>query len=339
MRNETRTAFDSYLSKLASLNGVPSAEQKFAVDPTVAQKLEDRIQENADFLGRINVVPVTEQVGAVLGLGANSPAASRTKTSASVRREPRAITGLDERSYLCLQTNFDTYVGYQQLDAWAKFPDFQTRIRNHVTRQIARDRLTIGWNGTSAAATTDLGANPLLQDVNIGWLQHIRTDAPQRVLSGIKVGPESGHDYRNLDALVTDAAGELLASWYQDDPDIVAIMGRSLLTDKYVALLNAPTTDAPTERNALATMMVNRTVGGRRAELVPFFPATSILITKASNLSIYVQSGSHRRHVKEEPEFDRVVDYASDNEAYVIEDLEACALIEGIQFHNGSAWV
>jgi len=338
MRNETRTKFTAYVGKIAALNGVPSAGDKFAVEPSVAQKLEDRIQQNADFLKRINVVQVGDQSAQILGLGANSPAASRTQTSANVRRQPRSVTSMEPRDYTCRQTNFDTFITYQQLDTWAKFPDFQTRVRDHVTRQIARDRLTIGWHGTSVAATTDLAANPLLQDVNIGWLQHIRTAAPQRVLSGVKVGTADGHDYRSLDALVTDAAGELLADWYQDDPEIVVIMGRSLLTDKYVALLNSASTDAPTERNALDTMMVNKTVGGRRAELVPFFPATSILITKPENLSIYVQSGSHRRLVREEPEFDRVVDYASDNEAYVVEDLEACALIEGIKSYNGAAW-
>ena len=41
----------------------------------------------------------------------------------------------------------------------------------------------IGWHGTSTAPDTDRTANPLLQDVNIGWLQHIRTDAPAQVMS------------------------------------------------------------------------------------------------------------------------------------------------------------
>lgn len=335
MRRDTRVAFDAYSATLAALNGVPSATAKFTVAPTVEQTLEDRIQESAAFLGAVNVVPVDQQSGEVLGLGIGTPAASRTNTTAKPR-QPRSIHSLTPRTYLANQTNFDTYVRYQELDAWAKFPDFQTRLRNHVTKQIARDRLTVGWNGTSAAENTDLDANPLLQDVNIGWLQKIRSGAPERVLSGVKVGNQTGADYRNLDALVFDAVGELLADWYKEDPEIVPILGRSLLTDKYLGLINSAASDAPTEKAALATLLTNRTLGGKIAQAVPFFPANAILITKPSNLSIYWQNGTHRRYIKDEPERDRIVDYLSINEAYVIEDMEACALIEGILIPDGN---
>lgn len=335
MRNETRLAFNAYAGHLATLNGVPAATTKFNVAPTVEQTLEDRIQESAAFLGAINIVPVDQQSAQILGLGTNSPAASRTNTAVA-DREPRSVTNMLPREYTCRQTNFDTYVTYQQLDAWAKFPDFQARIRNHVTRQVARDRLTIGWHGTSAAATTDVNANPLLQDVNIGWLQKLRDDAPERVLTGIKLGVEVGADYRNLDAAVFDAANELLDDWHKDDPDIVAILGRSLLTDKYLALLNSADADAPTEKAALQTLLLNKAVGGRRAQLVPFFPPKSILITRASNLSVYWQTGTHRRQVEDQPKRDRIVDYLSINEDYVIEDPGACAFIDGVLTPDGA---
>lgn len=338
MRNETRVVYGAYLAQIATLNGVTSATDQFTVAPTVAQTLEDRIRESADFLRRINTVPVDEMIAEVLGLGTNSPAAGRTNT-ATGERQPRSITTLTPREYRCYQTNFDTYVTYQQLDSWAKFPDFQARMRNQVIQQIARDRLMIGWNGTSAAADTNLGANPLLQDVNVGWLEHIRTDAPERVLSDIKMGTAAGADYRDLDAAVFDASNELLDEWYKDDSDVVAIIGRQLVTDKYLAMMQSADAAAPSEKQALQTLLLNKTVGGRRAEIVPFFPAKSILITKASNLSIYTQNGSHRRAVTDNPKKDRIEDYASDNEAYVVEDLGACAFIDGILTHNGTEWV
>lgn len=337
MLTATRLAFNAYVATLAQINGVPAASEKFTVDPTVAQKLEERIQQNADFLKRINVVNVDEMSGEVLGLGTNSSVASRTDTTVA-DRQPSAITNLTKRDYTCRKTDFDSYVTYKQLDMWAKFPDFQARMRNQVTLQVARDRLTIGWHGTSAAATTDRAAHPLLQDVNIGWLQKVRAGAPERVLSDVKVGTHDGADYRNLDALVMDASNELLDEWYKDDSGIVAILGRELVTDKYVALLNSADADAPTEKAAMQTLILNKTVGGRQAMQVPFFPARSILITKVSNLSIYVQNGSYRRQVADEAKRDRVVDYLSMNEDYVIEDLGACALVEGIQNWNGEAW-
>src|SRR3546814_13308500 len=51
-----------------------------------------------------------------------------------------------------------------------------------ITKQQGLDRIMIGWNGTSAAVETDRDANPMLQDVNFGWLYKIRTNAPEQVL-------------------------------------------------------------------------------------------------------------------------------------------------------------
>lgn len=337
MRNETRVLFNAYLARQAELNGVPNAGTKFAVTPTVEQALEDRIRESAEFLQRINVRPVNQQSGEKIGLGMGSPAAGRTNTTTK-DRAPRNLVALDNRGYTTVQTNFDTFVTYSQLDAWAKFPDFQPRVRNQVTQQIARDRLMIGWNGETAAVETDLTANPLLQDVNVGWLEHIRTAAPQRVLTAPKIGTETGNDYRNLDAVAFDAVNELLDEWHKENPDLVVIVGRNLISDKYLGLING--NDAPTEINALQTLLLSKTIGGRKAIMVPYFPARSMLITSPSNLSIYWQEGTRRRMIQDNSKRDRIEDYQSVNECYVVEDFGACALIEGVQQPDGAGgWV
>ena len=336
MKNATRIVFNAYTAHLAEINGAPAGTAAFAVSPTVEQTLTDRIQESADFLKQINMPLVEQQSAEVLGMGTSGPVAGRTDTD-KADRQPRSVTDLEKHTYLCQQTNFDTYTTYDQLDTWAKFPDFQTRMRNHVTQQVARDRLMIGWNGTSIATDTDPVKNPLLQDVNKGWLQHIRENAAERVISGIKIGTASGSHYRSLDAAVYDAANSLLEPWYREDPDIVVILGRALLTDKYLALLNSASLDAPTEKQALATLILNKTLGGKAAEAVPFFPDDALLITKPKNLSIYTQSGTVRRTIVDKPERNRVVDYLSMNEDYVIEDYGACAVIEKIELTDGAA--
>ena len=60
----------------------------------------------------------------------------------------------------------------------------------------------IGFNGVSIAADTDIVANPLLQDVNKGWLQKQREENKSRVL---KEGATAGKltigkdgDYKTL---------------------------------------------------------------------------------------------------------------------------------------------
>lgn len=337
MRTNTRVVFNAYASQLATLNGAPAGARSFTVAPTVEQTLIDRVQESADFLRLVNMPLVDQQAAQVLGLGTSGPVAGRTDTDTK-DRAPRNVIGMTAREYLCRQTNYDTFTRYATLDAWAKFPDFQARMRNHVTKQVARDRLMVGFNGTSAAADTDPVANPLLQDVNIGWLEGIRTGAPERVLSGAKIGAQAGADYRTLDALVFDAVNSLLEPWYRDDPDVVVIVGRTLLTDKYLGIINSADVDAPTEKAALSTLLLNKSLGAKPAQAVPYFPDRSILITSPSNLSIYTQSGTVRRTIEDVPKRDRVVDYLSMNEAYVVEDLGACALIEDLLLWDGEAF-
>lgn len=333
MRNETRVHLNAYLENQAELNGIPDATAKFSIEPSVAQKLEDRIRENSGFLQQINIYLVDQQKGQKLGLDVGSPVASTQDTTVA-KRDPTDPSSLDDQLYECTQTNFDTFLRYAKLDQWAKFPDFEIRVRNLITKQQARDRIMIGFNGTSRAATSDLASNPLLQDVNVGWLEKLRQQAPERVLSAPKVGDQAGSDYKNVDAMVMDSTNNLIADWYADDPDIVAIVGRNLVSDKYVALANDH--NAPTEKVALDTIMTNKQVGGKKAVMVPFFPANATMITRLDNLSIYAQEGTRRRHIKDEPEWDRVTDYQSDNEAFVIEDTSAACLVENISVPDGS---
>jgi len=252
MQNTTRIQFNAYLEQIATLNGITNATQKFNVDPSMQQTLESKIQQSSDFLSKVNSIGVNEQSGQRLGLGIGSPIASTTDTALQ-DRATRDPSELDTHDYRCTQTNSDTHIRYQKLDAWAKFPDFQTRIRNAIVSQQARDRLLIGFNGVERAATSNINTHPLLQDVNIGWLEKYRLHAPQRVLKEgankdkIRVGEGSGSDYRSLDALVFDAVNHLIEPWYQDDTALVAICGRDLLYNKLSSILNAIPQNAPSE--------------------------------------------------------------------------------------------
>lgn len=333
MRNETRQKFNEFTGQVAKLNAITSAMVQFNVQPSVQQTLETKMQESVAFLSMINMVPVDELKGQKVGIGISSTIAGRTNTD-SKDRQPNNPAALYDHNYECAQTNYDTMIGYAQLDSWAKFPDFQTRIRDAIITRQGLDRIMIGWHGTSAAPDTDRNANPLLQDVNIGWLQHIRTDAPAQVMSEgtegsgkIYVDTTDG-DYKNLDALVFDAANELIKPWFQDDTELVVICGRKLLSDKYFPIIN----DASDNQNKLAgqVLVSQKQIGGLKAVRVPFFPDNAMLITKLSNLSIYWQDGARRRHIEEEPKRNRIVNYESSNDAYVVEDYDCVALIENI---------
>lgn len=120
MKNATRLVFNALAEQIAKLNGVPSATEKFDVQPSVQQTMENRIQETSEYLQLVNVHPVTERVGEKLGLGIKGPSASRTNTSGGKRRNPREMHDLDAKPYECHQTNFDTSIKYATLDAWAQ---------------------------------------------------------------------------------------------------------------------------------------------------------------------------------------------------------------------------
>ena len=333
MRNETRRLYNAYLDQVAKLNGVESAAEKFTVEPSVQQTLETKIQESSEFLGRVNMVGVAEQMGDKIGLGVSGPIASTTNTT-TTDRATRDVTVMDEQGYVCTQTNFDTHLTYAKIDAWAKFQDFQTRIRDAILRRQALDRIMIGFNGTSRQATSDFGTNQLLQDVNIGWLQKYRTHASDRVLAEVvaasgKVTVGDTGDYKNLDALVFDAINNMIEPWYQEDGGLVAIMSRDLLADKYFPLIN--TANPPSEQAALDMVISQKRVGGVQAVRVPYMPAGKIFITSLENLSIYWQEGARRRTVVDNAKRDRVENYESSNEAYVIEDYGFGCLVENIE--------
>ncbi|WP_139461233.1 phage major capsid protein, P2 family [Aeromonas veronii] len=333
MRNETRVKFNEYTGQLAKLNAITSAMVQFNVQPSVQQTLETKMQESVKFLEMIQVIPVQEMKGEKVGIGIGSTIAGRTDTSTEAR-EPNDPSALYPSGYECAKTNYDTSLGYNKLDIWAKFPDFQTRIRDAILTRQGLDRIMIGWHGTSVAPKTNRVANPMLQDVNIGWLQHIRVDAPAKVMdegvegSGKIYVDDTNGDYKNIDAVVFDAVNELIAPWYQEDTDLVVVLGRKLLADKYFPIIN----DASDNQNKLAgqVLVSQKQIGGLKAVRVPFFPDNAMLVTKLENLSIYWQEGARRRHVKDEPERDRVVNYESSNDAYVVEDYDCVALIENI---------
>ncbi|PNL52049.1 phage major capsid protein, P2 family [Enterobacter hormaechei] len=340
MKTKTRFAFNAYLQQLATLNKIDVKDigSKYTAEASVAQTLETKIQESSAFLTRINVVPVDEQSGERLGLGIGATVAGTTDTTKK-EREPTDPTYIDGEGYKCTQTNFDTALGYEKLDLWAKFQDFQIRIRDAIIKRQALDRIMIGFNGERREKTSDRLTYPLLQDVNIGWLEKIRREAPVRVLSRI-VGSDGtvisqtvrigkGGDFKNLDALVMGAVSEKIEPWYQDDTELVVICGRSLMADKYFPIVNR---DQPNSEALAADLIISqKRIGGLPAVQAPFFPANAILITRLDNLSIYWQDGTRRRAVIDNPKRDRIENFESVNEAYVIEDYDCVALIENIE--------
>lgn len=131
------------------------------------------------------MVVVGELTEEKIGIDVNGTIASTADTANGVERKTADFSKMDAYRYFCQPVNFDFHMKYNKLDLWARFQDFQTRIRDAIVKRQALDYITIGFNGVSRAATSDRQKNPLLQDVAVGWLQKYRNDAPERVMSNV----------------------------------------------------------------------------------------------------------------------------------------------------------
>jgi len=341
MRKQTRFKFNAFMSRVAELNGVDTGDldKKFSVEPSVTQTIMTRVQDSSTFLTRINILPVRDMKGEKIGLDVSGSIASTTDTAGGDERETADFATLDAEGYFCQQVNYDFHIRYNTLDLWARYQDFQTRLRDAIVKRQSLDRIMIGFNGTHRAKTSNRVKFPLLQDIAPGWLQKYRENAPSRVMNKVvaedgsvvseKVRVGAGGDYANLDALVMDATNTLIAPWYQEDPELVVICGRQLLADKYFPLVNQEQPN--TEALAADLIISQKRIGNLPAVRVPYFPADALLITSMDNLSIYWQEDTHRRHMVENSKRDRIENYESINEDYVVEDYACGCLVENIE--------
>lgn len=329
--------FNELKAALGTAYGVTDVSRQFAVEPSVEQRLQDKIVANSDFLQKINVVPVTELKGQNIYGSASGPVTGRTDTAVDGKeRTTRDVLSLTPAGYELFATNSDVHITYATIDAWAKFPNLAQRYTGYVQKRVATDRELIGWHGRSAAADTDLATYPLMQDVNKGWMQYMRDNLPANVLieganaGEIRIG--AGGDYANLDLVVFDLLQGIPA--YMRD-GLVALVGTDLIAQESAALY-AAVAGKPTEKNAMNAAMTR--LGGLMWTSPYNFPTRGLVITSYDNLSIYYQESSWRRQIREEPKKNRVEDYNSRNEGYVVETPEKLTALEfdNVKLPDGS---
>ncbi|EFF7482172.1 P2 family phage major capsid protein, partial [Escherichia coli] len=123
---------------------------------SIQQKMENAIKESAGLLQEINFIGVDDQEGEKVLIDTSGPIASTNATSDGVkRRNPASVADLDARRYRCEQVNYDTFISYAQIDAWSSQKNFQQLLSAQITRQVALDRIMIGFNGESHALISD----------------------------------------------------------------------------------------------------------------------------------------------------------------------------------------
>jgi len=334
LSQEGRKVLNEFAAQFHKSMGVNVGAQ-FSLEPRVLQTLHDKIVEDGNwFLGLINVVGVAELRGQKLFMGLNGLVSSRINTSVKgAKREARVLHDLTDVEYQLYKTNTDLAIRYDTIDSWKFFKDFAERYRNQYRKAIGNDRIRVGWHGTSAAADSDPAANPNGEDLNIGWLEQVRlwdtaadgTAKGEHVQSGVTVG--QGGDFNGLDQLVIEAKNDLIDKPFRNNPNLIALVSDDLIgyaEAKYYA------DDKASEKVHLNNGRILNTYGGLRTVVPPYFPAGTVVVTSLDNLSIYFQEDSWRRTLKDHAEKDQYEDYNSRNEGYVVEEIGAFGLVEGI---------
>ena len=331
MLERTVKQYELLKQAMGKAYGVQNVEKWFNVITPMEISLMQAIQDTHAFLDRITILPRTDKVGTPARIKMNKTLASRTDTSDGTKKRKatkmKAPTGVE---YRLEQTNFDVGFDYSLLDTWARFENFMELYMKAVYRRIGLDRMLIGFNGETAAKDTDRTKNPLLQDVNIGWLKLLETHHPENLLKEVKkdsgeitIGSAPDADFSNLDHFVY-SVGSMIGDASKSG-DEVAIVGRGLVANDSGKAL-AAFGQQPTEKAQI--MVLEKSYGGYPSMVVPGFNEMGVMVTDLENLHLYYQENRVRRKTEDQSDSDQIVDYISSNEAYMIEDFDGAAAVK-----------
>ncbi len=280
---------NEFITASAQAYGVkPSDIQAgFTVDPVKEQMLIGNIQESAEFLNMISIVPVDNEIGEVITINQSKALASKTDTSADgVERVPRSVGGSSANEYRCHQVDFDWGIPYSLINQWAHNPNFNMLLAAQIRRRQSLDMIRVGWNGTSDSDTS-VKTDDSLADVGIGWPKLIKDNNPSNYLDSEVINVSAS---MNLDVIAHEAR-DGLPKEHRLNPDLVLIAGIDLVSHER-GKVYAAQGRTPTEKEKIQMRQTIGTYGGMPTYYVPEFPAKAVMVTTFANLQIIIQMGT-----------------------------------------------
>ena len=318
-----------------NIRGNPTAESiMYAATPSRAQVGQQRVVEVGNwFLSMLPMIGVRDLIGQKVLIGLTGRVGSRTDTT-SGDRIPKRLQSTGTQDYDLVFTEFDIALQYAIIDAWTGLGQdvFEQLYMQAIRDAIGDDILQTGWTGTSAATATNIVTNPLLQDLNKGWLQKIReyNSGSQYAIGTvgvpISIGASTGV-FKNLDEAVHNAKLKIKEP-YKSAGNLVALVSANL-ADNQEGIYYRVNGNTPTEKMVLDGAL-RKGFGGLPNIVPPFFPNGTIVVTPLSNLAIYFQYSSVRRLQRDWPTRSQVEDFNSSYLGYVVQDENAASLVENI---------
>lgn len=332
-----KTRLSAYSNAMAQAYDVTDTKEQFAVTAPMETKLRAALLDSVEFLGLITALPVDQITGQTVNVGNNAIKTGRKSGARFV-----AGQGVDGNAYNLKETDSCAAVTWSTLATWANSGgdrEFMKLMSQNATNSFALDILRVGFNGVSIAADTDPVANPLGQDVNKGWHQLVKENAPDQVMTEEiyfnpdKVGELEDGEYKTLDAIVTEIRLTLIPEQLRNDPRLVVLVGSDLVAAAQIKLMNQA--DKPTER--VAAQMMDKSIGGLRAYTPPFFPGKRLVVTMLSNLHVYTQKGTSSRKSENVEDRKQWEDKYWRYEGYAVEEYLAYAAVDEAAMNIGPA--
>lgn len=341
MHIATSNKFSAYKNDKQKKYNTSDQEGSFNVEAERIPEELALIRQTDEFLSRINLVPVKLESESVIGLGSGKLIAARVDTVHGGTRQARRIKPVEDMKYYCQQVNFDTQLSFGSLDAFAHYPDFNDRLEREIRKHINLDMIRLGFFGKAVADDSDYDVNPNGEDVANGWIQKLRENRPDSMLTkasaNILIG--AGGDYETINDAVI-AVKNKIAPHYRDVNDLVVLLGSDLVAhDK--ANFYQKQVEANQPVNQIELRQIKESYGAMPAFMPSCFPSRGIMVTSFDNLSIYFLASSLRRTFGKRNDSANCIDnFESVSIDYVIEHLDKAAAIdfELVQLKQGEVW-
>lgn len=326
----TEKRIATLLNNTKKAYGLAKDGMYFSIDAPKETKLRKAIMESSDFLKKINILDVQQIKGQAVTVGSDKLSTGRDK-----ERFKGTTPDISGYEFELSVTDTVIHITWARLAEWANSggqKEFEKKLWEYVTEQVGADMLRVGWNGTHAAKKTNPSKYPNGQDINEGWHARIKRLAPGQIVGanldndGLEIyfDPDGTRDatgnplfdYKTLDAMASDLINSVMHPAFRNAPDLVVLVGQDLVAAAQYRLYTEA--DKPSEHNA--AQKLDKSIAGRPAYVVPYFPSKRMVVTSLKNLSIYTQKGTKRRKTKDNDDLGRVESFLWRFEGYVVEE-------------------
>lgn len=269
----------------------------FALSEPLSTAIRLALMENLEFLSLITMMDVPHPKGQVINIGDSVLRTGRVKSGRFTKDST-----FEGNTFTLVETDSCNVIPWDTLAVWGNVgsqQEFFNLMNSAALHNFAEDILRIGFNGTSVAESSDPETNKLGQDVNIGWHQIAKNWGQEggrtsKILTDpVTIG--EGGDFIGLDAAASDIIRSAIPAPWQDNPNLVVLVGADLLAAEEVRLYNKE--DRPSEH--VAAQQLSRNIAGRRAFCPPFMPGKRLAVTTLQNLQVLTLQGSRRRRAED----------------------------------------